>query len=213
MDSTFNTAAGKNEQILTLRRDLIVDYYDKIKNTDIYIDRGWAAKGDPFDTAAEGFSFNQLLKSRTPISDSTNCAWVIGYMSTSPIYYDDALTEKTAASTVYSDSILNRAEGFNKMSDFPGYNVSTNKPNNTFGIPVYGDRITINSINTLAGIRESGHIYDYQFGDSSRFCSYHRFGYCGLVLLRRRMEARPMRYSYNGYTYCYHRLFWFLVVQ
>lgn len=163
MDSTFNTAAGKNEQILTLRRDLIVDYYDKIKNTDIYIDRGWAAKGDPFVTATEGFSFNQLLKSRTPISDSTNCAWVIGYMSTSPIYYDDALTEKTAVSTVYSDSILNRAEGFNKMSDFPGYNVSTNKPNNTFGIPVYGDRITINSINTLAGIRESGHIYDYQF--------------------------------------------------
>ena len=149
MDNTFNTAAGKNEQILTLRRDSIVDYYDKIKNTDIYIDRGWAVKGDPFVTANEGFSFNQLLKSRTPINDSTNCAWVIGYMSTSPIYYDDALTEKTAASTVYSDSILNRAEGFNKMSDFPGYNVSTNKPNNTFGIPVYGDRITINSIKVL----------------------------------------------------------------
>ena len=32
MDYTFNTAAGKNEQILTLRRDLVVDYYDKIKN-------------------------------------------------------------------------------------------------------------------------------------------------------------------------------------
>ena len=147
MDSTFNTAAGKNEQILVLRRDLIVDYYDKIKNTDIYIDRGWAVKGDPFVTANEGFSFNQLLKSRTPINDSTNCAWVIGYMSTSPIYYDDALTEKTAVSTAYSDSILNRAEVFNSMSDFPGYNVSTNKPNNTFGIPK-NNNINVKGIST-----------------------------------------------------------------
>lgn len=147
MDSVFNTAAGKNEQILTLRRDLVVDYYDKIKNDNIYINRGWAAKGDPFVVNNEGFSFNQLIKSRTPLTDSTNCAWVVGYMSTSPIYYDDAYTEKTAVSTVYSDSILNRAEVFNSMSDFPGYNVSTNKPNNTFGIPK-NNNVTVKGIST-----------------------------------------------------------------
>lgn len=156
MDHTFNTAAGKNEQILTLRRDLIVDYYDKIKNTDIYIDRGWAAKGDPLVITNEGFNFNQLLKSRTPISDSTNCAWVIGYMSTSNIYYNDALEEYDVPRTTFGDNILSRAEAFSGMNQFPGYNVSTNKPNNTFGIPVYGDRITINTINIKGAIHTTG---------------------------------------------------------
>ena len=65
---------------MTLRRDLIGDFYDKIKDSPIYVQKATLKDDDPMIFNDEGMSFNQIKKSQTPLMDATNCGWIIGYV-------------------------------------------------------------------------------------------------------------------------------------
>lgn len=67
---------------LTLHRDLIADYYDKVVNSSVcFIEKGSPAYGSPFVFNKEACTFNQIKKEEHLLKDNTNSAWLVGYYS------------------------------------------------------------------------------------------------------------------------------------
>lgn len=71
----------KNGQyILTLRRDLVADFYDKIVNTPLLVERAMISSEDnPLLYNPEGFSFNQIKKQEILLKDKIQKAWYVLY--------------------------------------------------------------------------------------------------------------------------------------
>ena len=72
------TRAGQYQ--LTLHRDLIVDYYNVIKQSPIFIEKAILPESDNFIFNNEDMTFNQIKTSQTPLFDETGCPWVVGYI-------------------------------------------------------------------------------------------------------------------------------------
>lgn len=72
------TRGGQYE--LTLKRDVLVDYYDIVVNSPVFIEKARLRDDDPLIFNNEGMSFNQIKTSETPIKDETKCGWVVGYI-------------------------------------------------------------------------------------------------------------------------------------
>jgi hypothetical protein len=66
---------------LTLRRDLIVDFYEQVINATSFIEKATLKRSDPFIFNAEDMEFNQILKEQRTIVDDTGTAWVVGYVA------------------------------------------------------------------------------------------------------------------------------------
>lgn len=69
------------QYLLSLRRDLVADYYEYIMNTPAFIEKGTLPNdgSDPFIFNPEQMTFNQILKSRTPLFDRTGVPWMVIY--------------------------------------------------------------------------------------------------------------------------------------
>lgn len=69
------------QYLLSLRRDLVADYYGYIMNTPAFIEKGTLPNdgSDPFIFNPEQMTFNQILKSRTPLYDKTGVPWMVIY--------------------------------------------------------------------------------------------------------------------------------------
>ena len=69
------------QYLLSLRRDLVADYYEYIMNTPAFIEKGTLPNdgSDPFIFNPEQMTFNQILKSRTPLYDKTGVPWMVIY--------------------------------------------------------------------------------------------------------------------------------------
>ena len=81
VDAT-RTRAGQWQ--LTLHRDLVVDYYNIIAESPMFIEKATLGDGDPLIFNTENMTVNQIKQSETLLKDETNCAWVVGYMSSKP---------------------------------------------------------------------------------------------------------------------------------
>ena len=66
---------------LTLRRDLVADFYDYILDAPAMITRGRLGTKDPYIFNDEGIRFNQIKKSETLLKDETQVPWVVGYIA------------------------------------------------------------------------------------------------------------------------------------
>ena len=75
---SVRTRAGQYN--LTLRRDLIVDYYNIIVQSPMFIEKATLPDSDDFIFNNEDMTFNQIKKSQTPLFDETGCPWVVGYI-------------------------------------------------------------------------------------------------------------------------------------
>lgn len=69
-----------NQYALTLRRDLLADYYDSIVNAPTFIEKATVGFGNPLLFNSEDMTFNQIKTRETPIWDKTQCAWIVGYI-------------------------------------------------------------------------------------------------------------------------------------
>lgn len=79
----FVLEAGRNlkgQYYLRLRRDVCVDFYDKIVTSTAFIERGTLDPADPLIYNPEAVTFNQIKKSETLLKDRSQCAWVVGYL-------------------------------------------------------------------------------------------------------------------------------------
>lgn len=95
--------ARNGQYRLTLKRDLVADFYDKIINAPMLVEKGMVT--DPNNALLfnkEGFSFNQIKQQELLLKDRTRTPWYIlyfnknvssksGYYSTTPRSYDVAI--------------------------------------------------------------------------------------------------------------------------
>jgi hypothetical protein len=93
----------KNQLVLSLRRDLLVDFYDDYKNEPFFCEKGLVDYADNFIYNAENMNFNQILQSSTPLKDTNStCRWVVCYFAeglTSTLEYGEQGPEESI--TIY----------------------------------------------------------------------------------------------------------------
>lgn len=66
---------------LTLHRDLMADFYDKIVDAPTYIEKATLNDEDPLIYNSEQLNVNQIKTNQTLIKDKTNSAWLVGYLA------------------------------------------------------------------------------------------------------------------------------------
>lgn len=71
------TRAGQYR--LELYRDTIVDYYDLVVNSPMFIEKATVNKDNPLLFNNENMTFNQIKKSETLLKDLSGCPWIVGY--------------------------------------------------------------------------------------------------------------------------------------
>ena len=142
---------------LTIRRDVIVDDYDTIVNSPIFIEKATANVNDPLIFNSENMSFNQIKKSETLLKDETNCPWIVGYIPRD--FKSDGVTI-TYPLTGSQDFTVE------KLSDWKYYNyIGTNKgslQNAIYAVYVKAEQQMIS-----AGINSNGTIYNLPYYEPS----------------------------------------------
>lgn len=103
---SIRTRAGQYQ--LTLHRDLVVDYYNVIKQSPMFVEKATLPDSDNFIFNNEDMTFNQIKTSQTPLFDETGCPWVVGYIPRdsfttatkveAPIFLDSGIADLTVAS-------------------------------------------------------------------------------------------------------------------
>lgn len=64
---------------LNLRRDLVADHLEQIKNAPCFIEKAKLNDSDPMIYNSEDMTFNQIKTSETLLKDETGCPWIVGY--------------------------------------------------------------------------------------------------------------------------------------
>lgn len=72
----------RNGQVtLTLRRDLVVDYYEDIIDSPCYIEKATLQPNDPFIFNKEGGGYNEIKTKETLLKDAGRCKWLVAFIS------------------------------------------------------------------------------------------------------------------------------------
>lgn len=103
---------------LTLHRDLIVDYYDVIVDSPMYVEKATLSERDPFIFNSEQLSLNQIKSGEYQIKDKSDCAWIVGYLSRNNEDYGPYNID--ISSTLYNEqmtqsewtTLVNKANGY-----------------------------------------------------------------------------------------------------
>ena len=66
---------------VSLHRDLIADYYDRIKDSPMFIEKGFLSASSPLIFNKENMTFNQIKKGEYLLDGGLNCAWIVGYIA------------------------------------------------------------------------------------------------------------------------------------
>ena len=66
---------------VSLHRDLIADYYNNIKDSPMYVEKGFLPISSPFIFNKENMTFNQIKKNEYLLDEGINCAWIVGYLA------------------------------------------------------------------------------------------------------------------------------------
>lgn len=116
------TRSGQYE--IGLRRDVIVDNYNVVMNAPIFLEKGYVNDTtNPLLYNSESMTYNQIKTSEKLITDSTECAWVVGYIPQDAFQYPTVITKDiprrptpditkaTLASWSYYDAVITNASG------------------------------------------------------------------------------------------------------
>lgn len=108
----INSFKSRNGQdVLTLRRDLIADFYaDVINYSPCLIRKGYVPQTNPLIFQDEGVRYNKIKKSEILIKDNSNCSYIIGFIS------------KNAQAVAQVDGTVSSANydmHFDSIDDFP----------------------------------------------------------------------------------------------
>lgn len=76
IDTNFSRQGQWN---ITMHRDLVVDYYERIINAPCFIEKAILSVDDPLIFNKENMIVNQIKTSETLLKDQSGCAWFVGY--------------------------------------------------------------------------------------------------------------------------------------
>lgn len=71
------TRAG--QWLITLRRDLVADYYEDVVNAPCFIEKATLPSNSPLIFNSEQMTFNQIKTRETLLKDKSGCPWIVGY--------------------------------------------------------------------------------------------------------------------------------------
>lgn len=101
---------------LTLRRDLIVDYYDGIIHSPVFIEKATLQSDDPLIFNSENMSYNQIKKREDLLFDETRSPWIIGYLANNTETAKTVTADSRAIDTVDYDEIAPFLTGINSSA-------------------------------------------------------------------------------------------------
>lgn len=79
---------------LTLRRDLISDYFEYVRRSPVYVEKGIISSvTNKLLLNSENITFNQIKKKEIPLNDKSATPWIVGYMAKN--YLEDTNAPKT----------------------------------------------------------------------------------------------------------------------
>lgn len=136
----------------TLHRDAIVDYYNDVIDSPVFIEKATVSAGDSAIFNNENMTFNQIKSAETLLKDATQTPWIVGYIARN---YAGATITATPDITV-DQSVAN-------ISDYDFYTYV----NNDF--KGYSDNITY-AVEVGGGSRK----YDYYFNNEGASNNYFR---------------------------------------
>lgn len=73
------TRGGQYE--LTLRRDVLADHIDELKDAPMFIEKAMVDDNNPLIINDEGMQFNKVKKSETLLKDKSGVPWIVGYIA------------------------------------------------------------------------------------------------------------------------------------
>lgn len=127
-----------NQFQVSLRRDLIADYYDKVKDIPFFVEKGRVLADDPAIFNNEGMGFNQIKKSELLLKDKSKTAWVVGYFANKEAQAEDVNinfeTESETRGVVDYDDLSDRLkyifDNYNSLIYYDGeYRLFYNQTN------------------------------------------------------------------------------------
>lgn len=69
------------QYVVSLHRDLIVDYFEEVKNAPCYVERAMLPIKNNLIFNSEGMSFNQIKKKEVLLQDKSKTPWIVGYLA------------------------------------------------------------------------------------------------------------------------------------
>lgn len=105
---------------LELRRDLVADYWDKLVDAPMYIEKGVASMTDPARFNKEGVSLNQIKTAQRRIFDRLGVPWVLLYMP------KNALPEAVTISAQYNINESSLDGVYTTVEEYPFYQYVNN---------------------------------------------------------------------------------------
>lgn len=153
-----NQRTRGGQHTLTLRRDLIVDNYDKVINAPMIVERAKINSIDnPLLYNPEGFSFNQIKKQEILLKDKIGKAWYVLYFkkgmpSKSGSFVPGNASYNEKIGTDLEHSIY--ASGSYKYSENEDINITYRVDTNSFGWAYFSDQYIMHN-------RASGSSHDF----------------------------------------------------
>ena len=100
---------------LTVRRDVIADYYSETVTSPCFIEKAKLDSGDPMIFNKEDMTVNQIKTQETQLKDRTGCAWVVGYVP------NNAFSSATTINSKYIEPNFNVDVKYDNLNEFPYY--------------------------------------------------------------------------------------------
>ena len=158
IDNARNRAGQYN---ITLRRDLLADFYNDILSADTYIEKATLLSDNPLILNKEDIQVNQIKTSETQLKDETGCAWIVGYYDNKILQSNPDAYKIEASIDVPFDVAVNST-----FTDWEFYTTSAIKGS------LINDTITVNtkvfdsSVNTDVG---ANYIYSHKNSYINKF--------------------------------------------
>ena len=111
------TRQGQYE--LTLKRDLVADYYECCLNSTAFVEKGWLPQGNKLIYNSESMEVSEIKVNETFLSDITNTPWLVAYVAKNAIQSDKRIVIPGAD----QEGIINVS--VNDISNFVLYPYST----------------------------------------------------------------------------------------
>lgn len=80
------TRQGQYE--LTLKRDLVADFYECCLNSTAFVEKGWLSTGNKLIYNSESMEVSEIKVNETFLSDITNTPWLVAYVAKNAIQSD-----------------------------------------------------------------------------------------------------------------------------
>ena len=144
-----STRTRTGQYQLTLKRDLIADYYDRVINAPMFVEKATVSLDDSAIYNSEQMTFNQIKTDEALIKDNTNTSWLVGYYKIP----DDAEASKLLVKTklenitaTYTGVTTGTFDGWFQDKTTGWYQVSSNSMNFRKKYRFYVDgRVTYNN--------------------------------------------------------------------